>query len=353
MVRVHNTLLLIVAALLLAGCFRQGTEPSDTIVVTNENVAPVTLTSANTDTSAQTESTTDDPPPVTVLDVTNEPIQRTRPPTNTTQSNDEAPAVTVLSETTSDDESDSPPTILPTEPSGIVYITPEQPRQVELPSATPLPTATPTLTPLPTATPTATRTPIVNEQGEIVTPTDIPQEVIDECTHVIRGGDTLFDIAIRNGTTVGAINELNDLSIGAVLSIGQRLLLPGCLEEFGVQLFELTEDAPPPVDNSPDTIVGTSAPQQPGQSADGNPQIIVSTPEPEILESQTPTITPTPFEGVLHVVAAGELLGAIAAQYGVSVEDIVSANNLRDPDSLAIGQELVIPGVSEPDNTDE
>lgn len=51
--------------------------------------------------------------------------------------------------------------------------------------------------------------------------------------------------------------------------------------------------------------------------------------------------TPTP---VIHVVAAGESLTYIAGLYGVSVEAIVKANNLANPDSIYTGQKLVIPG---------
>jgi LysM repeat protein len=49
---------------------------------------------------------------------------------------------------------------------------------------------------------------------------------------------------------------------------------------------------------------------------------------------------------VTHVVEAGQTLGFIASQYGVSVDAIVQANEIKDPNYLYIGQELTIPGVS-------
>jgi LysM repeat protein len=53
-----------------------------------------------------------------------------------------------------------------------------------------------------------------------------------------------------------------------------------------------------------------------------------------------PAGTPTP---VVHVVASGDTLLAIAMQYDVSVEDIEAANGIDDPTKLRIGQEIIIP----------
>jgi LysM repeat protein len=42
---------------------------------------------------------------------------------------------------------------------------------------------------------------------------------------VVQVGDTLFDLAIRYGTTVSAIQEANGLQ-GTQLSVGQQLIIP-------------------------------------------------------------------------------------------------------------------------------
>jgi hypothetical protein len=62
----------------------------------------------------------------------------------------------------------------------------------------------------------------------------------------------------------------------------------------------------------------------------GSPNVIIPTqsPEPEML---------------IHIVQSGDTLYDIAEKYGVSVEDIVKANELENPDWLSIGQELIIP----------
>jgi LysM repeat protein len=47
-------------------------------------------------------------------------------------------------------------------------------------------------------------------------------------------------------------------------------------------------------------------------------------------------------------VAWGETIQTIASRYGVSVEDIVAANNLTNPDLIRAGDVLIIPGVAAP-----
>jgi LysM repeat protein len=50
--------------------------------------------------------------------------------------------------------------------------------------------------------------------------------------------------------------------------------------------------------------------------------------------------------GSTHVVRAGETLGTIAAQHGVSASTLAAANGIKNPNLIKIGQVLVIPGGS-------
>ena len=47
--------------------------------------------------------------------------------------------------------------------------------------------------------------------------------------------------------------------------------------------------------------------------------------------------------GGAHTVQRGETLASIAAKYGVTVEAIVAANHISNPNLISVGQELVIP----------
>jgi LysM repeat protein len=51
--------------------------------------------------------------------------------------------------------------------------------------------------------------------------------------------------------------------------------------------------------------------------------------------------------GRMHTVQKGESVASIAAQYGVTAEQIVEANGLSNANLIQVGQELLIPGVSE------
>jgi LysM repeat protein len=53
--------------------------------------------------------------------------------------------------------------------------------------------------------------------------------------------------------------------------------------------------------------------------------------------------TPTPQKGGTYTVQPGDELKHIAADYQVSIWKIIAANDIPNPDSLKIGQELKIP----------
>jgi LysM repeat protein len=56
-----------------------------------------------------------------------------------------------------------------------------------------------------------------------------------------------------------------------------------------------------------------------------------------------PAATATPARGRTYVVQKGDELKHIAADYGVSIWTIIQTNNIPNPDSLRVGQELKIP----------
>ena len=63
--------------------------------------------------------------------------------------------------------------------------------------------------------------------------------------------------------------------------------------------------------------------------------------------SASPTPSPTP-EPSLYVVQPGDTLSAIAAEFGISLDQLIEANAelLEDPNDLQIGDELIIPSAS-------
>jgi LysM repeat protein len=86
-----------------------------------------------------------------------------------------------------------------------------------------------------------------------------------------------------------------------------------------------------------ENFAGTSvSPTETSPTATAQPTATLTpTPRP-------PTATPT-VEPVVHTVEEGETLSIIAQNYGVTVEAIVEANGLTDPDLIIAGQTLIIP----------
>lgn len=59
--------------------------------------------------------------------------------------------------------------------------------------------------------------------------------------------------------------------------------------------------------------------------------------------SEEPTDDPTDGGGS-YVVGSGDTLGSIAIRFDTTIDAIIELNGLEDPDRLAIGDELRIPG---------
>ena len=162
------------------------------------------------------------------------------------------------------------------------------------PTPTATRTAKPTFTPSDVVVATTTLPP---EPTTSVEPTSAPAPSPTPITHVVQAGETLSEIARLYGTTVEAIVQANNLDNPDSLREGQVLIIP------------------------------SSATERPPAEATTQP-------------------VPTPSSPVgqrIHVVQPGETLSQIANMYGVTVNEIVQANGLENPNAISVGQALVIP----------
>jgi LysM repeat protein len=78
--------------------------------------------------------------------------------------------------------------------------------------------------------------------------------------------------------------------------------------------------------------------------------VLEITPAPTLNLDATATIyarqlVPTPTPAGLYVVQPGDTLSGIAEEFGTTVEEILAANGLTDPNAIQVGQTLLIPSL--------
>lgn len=140
-----------------------------------------------------------------------------------------------------------------------------------------------------------------------------------------------------------------DIIIGLGIGLGAGLPLAALiLVLFGPWNSTAPLATPSPTLIPTSTVVSVSPTATPASVA-------VQTLEPSTTPPPTPTSKPmAASEMVTHVVAPNEVLGGIAQEYGVTLETILEANQLDDPDSVWAGTVLIIPGADykpTPDDT--
>lgn len=102
----------------------------------------------------------------------------------------------------------------------------------------------------------------------------------------------------------------------------------------------------------------TEAPTELTTAAGAVRPLVTATPTPIPTITVVPTLVATPEPGAeggrmdeepfLYVVQVGDALGLIAQRFNVTLESILAANPELDPNMLMAGQQLLIPGASEP-----
>jgi LysM repeat protein len=103
----------------------------------------------------------------------------------------------------------------------------------------------------------------------------------------------------------------------------------------------VTGQTTPPASPSPAPTVAETATATTSPTAGPSPTTGTGT--------ETPTTTQTPTgetgtTGTVYVVQRGDTLGAIAARFGLTTEELATVNGIDNPNLIIIGQQLVIPG---------
>lgn len=174
-------------------------------------------------------------------------------------------------------------------------------------------------------------------------------------THIVAWGETLSTIALRYGVTVEAIIETNSLDGPDRIYAGQSLVIPGAQVSSPAAQTTSGQHTVQSGENlyriglkyglTTDELAAANGLSDTSQVYAGQ---VLTIPEPgSVTANSQPAASPTTAQNAAaHVIQRGETLANISQQYGVSINDIVSANNVLNPSAIYAGQTLSIPGAA-------
>ena len=158
--------------------------------------------------------------------------------------------------------------------------------------------------------------------------------------YVVRSGDSLSKIAVRNGTTVKALREVNQLKSDSI-RIGQKLKLPaGAVAKVAAPaVVPAVESTPAPVPPAATPAPVVPAPEPavdavPAVTAEGVP------PLPAGLDASS-----TPESSFKYTIQPGDLPEDVAKKFGLTSQQVLDFNGLTAA-SFTSGKEIKIPVAS-------
>lgn len=185
-----------------------------------------------------------------------------------------------------------------------------------------------------------------NQPGAATQP---PANIVpgQDCIHEVRAQDgNLYRLSLAYGVPVMDIARASGIVNPNIISIGQRLTIPGCGTTGGIPPATST-----PGPNQGGTGGGTGGVTPPGgdcswgttvQFPNGCPTGGGGTGSGNVGSGGTGTGGPS-AGGIIHVVQQGETLFEISLRYGVPVATIAAANGISNYDRIDLNQQLVIP----------
>jgi murein DD-endopeptidase MepM/ murein hydrolase activator NlpD len=150
-------------------------------------------------------------------------------------------------------------------------------------------------------------------------------------TYTVQSGDTLFAIALKFGTTVDALRDLNGIS-GSGLMRGRVLKIPGDAADAPAETGQ-AETAPPRTSSRrPEPAPAAEEPSSDGRT--------VTT------RQVTGRVVDISVPGTAYKVKSGDNLERIAKRLDSDVEELAKINSLKKPYRLQPGQTIRGPGSS-------
>ena len=159
---------------------------------------------------------------------------------------------------------------------------------------------------------------------------------LDSNYYTVKSGDSLWSISRKFGVTVNELKKVNNLSSN-LLSVGQNLIIPGKKADISSNEYVVKKG---------DTLYGIA--NKYNVSVD-NLKSYNNLSTDSLSIGQIIKIPDNNVSGNEYVVKSGDSLYSISKKYGVSVDELMSVNNLKST-VLSVGQVLKIPNNSEVTN---
>lgn len=159
---------------------------------------------------------------------------------------------------------------------------------------------------------------------------------LDSNYYTVKSGDSLWSISRKFGVTVNELKKVNNLSSN-LLSVGQNLIIPGKKNITSSNEYVVKKG---------DTLYGIA--NKYNVSVD-NLKSYNNLSTDSLSIGQIIKIPDNNVSGNEYVVKSGDSLYSISKKYGVSVDELMSVNNLKST-VLSVGQVLKIPNNSEVTN---
>lgn len=154
--------------------------------------------------------------------------------------------------------------------------------------------------------------------------------------YTVKSGDSLWSISRKFGVTVNDLKKVNNLSSN-LLSIGQNLIIPGKKNNTSSNEYVVKKG---------DTLYGIA--NKYNVSVD-NLKSYNNLSTDSLSIGQIIKIPDNKVNSNEYVVKSGDSLYSISRKYGVSVDELMSVNNLKST-VLSVGQVLKIPNSGEVTN---
>lgn len=154
--------------------------------------------------------------------------------------------------------------------------------------------------------------------------------------YTVKSGDSLWSISRKFGVTVNELKKVNNLSSN-LLSIGQNLIIPGKKNNTSSNEYVVKKG---------DTLYGIA--NKYNVSID-NLKSYNNLSTDSLSIGQKIKIPDNKVNSNEYVVKSGDSLYSISRKYGVSVDELMSVNNLKST-VLSVGQVLKIPNSGEVTN---